>query len=148
MKVFSTFSSFKRNTEIDTEDTMSTWSYFLRPDLNYYVMSPLVMIVTCKSRIGTNALLWFAGAHKGASAFALEHPKGQVSSYTQMCACTSQAHPNACNVNRPEPKTLACNLGCVKSLQTQQGDFLLCLSCFYCHCRVSPQFGMLVSLGV
>lgn len=51
---------------------------FFRPDLNYSVMSPLVMNVTCKNRIYTDALAHFAGAHAGTLTFALKHHKGSA----------------------------------------------------------------------
>lgn len=128
---------------------MSTQGYFFKPVLNCYVMSPLVMTVTCKSWIWTNALPCFAGAHAGTLTLALEHHKAEPKSlYTQMGACVSQPHSNACDGNRLDSRTFACNPDCVKSLQTKHSDFLLCLWSFYCHCRVRPQFWMLVSLGV
>lgn len=70
---------------------MSTQQYFFRPEHNYYVMSPLVINVTCKSRIWTNVLPCFAGAHAGTLTFALEHCKAsaQILIYTNVCLCFS-----------------------------------------------------------
>ena len=91
VKIFSVLS--KRNAEgrYLSEDKMSTRRYFFRPDLNYYVMSPLVMNVTCKSRIWTNVLPCFAGAHAGTLPFALEHHKGsaEIPVYTNGRLCFS-----------------------------------------------------------
>lgn len=54
------------------------WYFFFRLDLNYSVMSPLVVNVTCKNRICTDALPCFAGANAGTLTSALKHHKGSA----------------------------------------------------------------------
>lgn len=60
VRIVSVLNLFKRNAEVDTQVRIRCVDeaiFFFRPDLDCYVMTPLVLNVTCKSRIWTNVLL-------------------------------------------------------------------------------------------